>query len=144
MLRKTCFKMWRSQRFFSKKSFSMSFCCLQHVDLMLATANRFDFVACYGQQNLLSKILQNNMILLWETLEHFHVICKKHVVALENGTMSPRLYFWCVSMSYRFRFSSLFPKRKENYKESKVIIEIKYVSCICGALRDLVPLVQFK
>ena len=40
----------------------------------------------------MSKMLQNKINLLWETLKHFHAICKKHAfvaVAGKNRPVSP-------------------------------------------------------
>ena len=102
MLQKMCFKT-------RPHCYLNGFCVLQHPKISI----RSDFLVFCRQQSSSSKILQNKIILIWQTLKHLLEIWKKHVfvaVARENRPVSPKLYIlilfsyftlpWCVHDYY--------------------------------------------
>ena len=102
MLQKMCFKT-------RPHCYLNGFCVLQHPKISI----RSDFLVFCRQQSSSSKILQNKIILIWQTLKHLLEIWKKHVfvaVARENQPVSSKLYIlilfsyltlpWCVHDYY--------------------------------------------
>lgn len=84
MLQKMCFKT-------RPHCYLNGFCVLQHPKISI----RSDFLVFCRQQSSSSKILQNKIILIWQTLKHLLEIWKKHVfvaVARENQPVSSKLY----------------------------------------------------